>query len=118
MRTPIIIVAALSAACVCCRPTTTVQPPPSEIPPPAPLPDGDGLDTPLGLMCQRLRQLACEEGFARTKNGRTRTCYQAMTLASEVASIPVACVTYAASQEDVRACGDPAREITFRCRLH
>jgi hypothetical protein len=83
--------------------------------PPAPIPPEDGGDAPLAKMCAHLREVRCSEGFPKTRNGKTRTCYQAMVLASDYAPIPIVCVVGAKNQEETRACGDPSREITFRC---
>jgi hypothetical protein len=104
-----LITAALVALAAC-----HVAPPP-DVPPGPPIPEGDEESTPLGKMCVRLRELRCSEGEPRTKNGKTRTCYQAMTATEDNAPIPVECVIAAPTQEAARACGDPARQITFRC---
>lgn len=88
---------------------------PSELPPQEPIPEGDGVSSPLGKMCLHLRELGCPEGQPRTKNGKTRTCYQSLSVSDNGVPIPIDCVTTAISQNAVRSCGDPAREITFRC---
>jgi hypothetical protein len=88
---------------------------PPDVPPGPAIPDGDGLGSPIGLMCVRLRALGCPEGRTRALNGKQRTCYQAMSVVQDTATIPVECVTLAPNVEAVRSCGDSARTITFRC---
>ncbi len=109
-----IVVSLLSVACAC---TASAEKPAWDtVPPPTKLPDGDGIGTPLGDMCANLRAHGCSEGEPVTKNGKTRNCYQAMTVAaSNKLSIPVECVTKATSSAAVRMCGDPRTELTFRC---
>lgn len=98
-------------ALTCCAETKVT----TEVPPGPKLPEGDGPGTPLGGMCSNLRKLGCPEGEPKSKNGKTRTCFQWTTMAQDTSPFPIECVTNARTQDAVRACGDKNREITFRC---
>ena len=114
MNRAVLALAFFVSACACTQPA---EKPWDAVPPAPKLPEGDGLDTPLGAACAHLRELGCPEGEARTRNGKTRTCYQTMLLAqdSTKATVPVECVRGAPTREAVRECGDRNRDITFRC---
>lgn len=87
------------------------------LPPKPPLPYSpsgrDALDTPLGKVCERLREVGCPEGWPNRKG---HTCWETYTGAAEYATVPVDCLLDAQTIEAVRACGDPST-ITVRCVL-
>lgn len=105
------LILALAIVLVACRPTL----PGSDMDPihaPAyATSDRDGLETELGAVCLRLRRLGCPEGFV-TKRGRT--CFEHLTTLTAIADVPASCVKAAATQDDVRACGN-ADTTRFRC---
>jgi hypothetical protein len=78
-----------------------------------PASDRDGLGTPIGDACDRLRRMGCPEGF---RSGKDRTCFESYTAASRLASVPSACIRSSVTQGEVRACGD-ARSVRVRCVL-
>jgi hypothetical protein len=82
MKPASIVLALLTSSCACTQQTAK-----DEVPPSPKLPEGDGLGTPLGDLCAHLRELKCREGSPKTQNGVTRTCYQALTVATRTRSI-------------------------------
>lgn len=73
----------------------------------------DGLGTPLGDACERLRRMGCPEGWP---NKRERTCFESYTDASRLAAVPATCIKSSVTQAEVRACGDD-RSVRVRCVL-
>lgn len=82
-------------------------------PPRPPPPDRDGLSTPLGAACAKLRELGCPEGQP-TK--QARTCYEHLTSLPPAVEVPSQCILAANTQDAVRACGD-ANTTRFRCAV-
>lgn len=111
------LVAVVLLACVGCN----KEGPPPDVPPDDGKHEiGDGIGTPIGDACSRLRKVGCPEGFpdprAKNPDGSARTCYQAYTHASTSlgVEVPAVCIKAAPSIEDVRACGN-ANMIRVRC---
>lgn len=80
-------------------------------PPISPPTDRDGPGNPMGQACIRLREVGCPEGWP-SRSGRT--CFETLTSAAELASVPSACLAGARSVDDVRACGS-ANTVRVRC---
>jgi len=74
--------------------------------------DRDGLDTPIGRLCNQLRVAGCGEGFLSSRS--KRTCFESYTAASKFANVPVNCILAATTQSEIRACGGPS-DIRVRC---
>lgn len=76
--------------------------------------DREGVGTPNGEACQRLREVGCVEGFP--KNGRT--CFEHLQERGNLnIPIPTDCIVDAGDRESVRRCGtDLELALTFRCR--
>lgn len=89
----------------------------ADVPPPLPLPSESdvGLSTPLGKMCEHLREIHCSDGATVEANGEKRTCYQTMSQAQHNAPIDITCVLDAKDVAAVRKCGNPKRNVTIRC---
>jgi hypothetical protein len=119
MRAPTPTIALLSLASLVACPAQPVTP----VPVPAPVDGGDpqdggadtdGLSSPAGKACERLRAVGCPEG---DPDPRTRkTCYQRLQSEAELTTIPYECVRNAKDAEAVRSCGTKAT-LRFRCRM-
>lgn len=105
-----VLLAAALAAFPACPPPAPPDPPPSTTYPYA---EGarDGLGTPLGDLCHRLRAARCEEGLP-TRMGIT--CYEHLVRAQSIFSVPVNCA--ATTPDEIRACGND-QTLKFRCRV-
>lgn len=80
---------------------------------PAPTPDRDGLSTPLGQTCAKLRAVGCSDGLP-SQDGR-RTCYERLVDRVALVPVPTECVVREATDlEGVRRCGGPST-LRFRC---
>lgn len=78
-----------------------------------PATDRDGLGTPLGDACERLRRMGCPEGWP---NRKERTCFESYTAASKLAAVPAACIKASVTHRELRACGDD-NSVRVRCEL-
>lgn len=106
-----VLILAIALALIACRPTLPGNDMAPIHAPAYATSDRDGLETELGVACLRLRRLGCPEGFV-TKRGRT--CFEHLTTLTAIVEVPTACVKAAATQDDVRACGN-ANTTRFRC---